>query len=87
MVTLLKIGESYQIPNRKTFLIDNDIDVLSLPTMTRDGVGIVGRCAQGSIAYSPDLKIIYILGNDGVWHNASEEEESTAGSNSGTTAP
>ena len=64
MITLLKVGATYNSPDHKTFLIDSSADVASLPS-TAD-------CAPGSMAYTPDLKTIYIFGNDGAWHSASE---------------
>lgn len=72
MVTLLKIGGMYINPDRKEFLIDSASDIAGLPTATTNGTAINGICAPGSVAYTPDLKIIYLLGNDNVWHDASE---------------
>lgn len=72
MVTLLKIGGMYINPDRKEFLIDSEADIAGLPTATSDGSSINGRCAPGSVAYTPDLKTIYLLGNDNTWHDASD---------------
>ena len=47
------------------FLIDSGDDVASLPST----IG-TDPCAPGSIAYTPDLMEVYILGNDGHWYNA-----------------
>ena len=71
MVTLLKIGQTYNSSMHKTYLIDSKSDVASLPD--NQSVMISERCAPGSVAYTPDLKVIFILGNDNQWHDASEE--------------
>lgn len=73
MVTLLKIGNGYVNPDRKEYLIDSIADIAGLPTATKEGTIINGKCAPGSVAYTPDLKIIYMLGNDGQWHDANGE--------------
>lgn len=70
MVTLLKIGNGYVNPDRKEFLINGSSDVSGLPNSKAAGSSINGKCAPGSIAYTPDLKLIYILGNDDQWHKA-----------------
>lgn len=70
MITLLKIGNGYVNPDRKEYLISSSSDVAGLPTSQAAGSAINGRCAPGSIAYTPDLQTIYILGNDDVWHQA-----------------
>ena len=73
MISLMRIGNAYFSPDRKEFLIDSADDVQNLPNSKKDGAGINGKCAPGSVAYTPDLKIIYMLGNDDAWHDASEE--------------
>ena len=73
MVTLLKIGGVYINPDRKEFLINNENDIATLPTAHSEGSGTTGICAPGSVAYTPDLTLIYILGNDDEWHLATEE--------------
>lgn len=70
MISLLKSGKLYVNPNRKEYLIDSEKDIASLPTPLGEGDGIIGICAPGSIAYTPDLTLICILGNDNVWHKA-----------------
>lgn len=67
-ITLLKIGNSYFSPDRKEFLIDDVDDVDGLPTSTKDGTDINGRCSPGSIAYTADLALRFMLGNDDEWH-------------------
>lgn len=66
MITPLKIGSSYVNPLYKEFLIDGSADVANLPTSIRtnedDEV-----CSPGSIAYTNDLKSVYMMGNDNVW--------------------
>ena len=68
MVNIIKVGSGYVHSKHKEFLIDSSADVGLLP-------GITGAdpCAPGSIAYTPDLKAVYILGNDGVWKLAIDE--------------
>ena len=70
-ISLLKIGNAYVDPDRKEFLIDTADDVDGLPTKTKTGRAINGRCSPGSIAYTPDLTVYFILGNDDEWHDAS----------------
>jgi len=80
-VTLLKIGNSYVNPDRKDFLLETGTDeeineqIAGLPTTTKEGTlpGMRGKCSAGSVAYTPDLKVIYMLGSDDVWYNANEE--------------
>lgn len=61
MITLLQIGDRYVIPDRKIFLIDSEADISELEPETN-------ASAPGSIAYTADMKIVYQLGNDRVWH-------------------
>ena len=68
MITLLRIGMSYCSPNRKEFLISSDADVANLPTSKKPGNGITGVCAYGSLAYTPDMAKMYMLGNDDTWY-------------------
>lgn len=63
MITVVKVGSGYVQTGRKEFLIDSASDAQNLPT--NQGAEY---CAPGSIAYTPDLKSIYILGNDNTWH-------------------
>lgn len=80
-VTLLKIGNSYVNPDRKDFLLETGTDeeileqISGLPTTTSEGTlpGMRGVCSPGSVAYTPDLKVIYMLGSDDEWHNVNEE--------------
>lgn len=65
MVNIIKVGSGYVSSKHKTFLIDSEDDVARLPRTTG-----ADPCAPGSIAYTPDLTVVYILGNDGYWHNA-----------------
>lgn len=61
MITLIQIGDRYVIPDKKTFLIDSEADIVELETEAEDS-------APGSIAYTADMSIIYQLGNDHAWH-------------------
>lgn len=70
MINLLRIGNAYFSPDRKEFLIDGESDVANLPTSTTRGSTAQASacCAPGSIAYTPDMALIYMLGNDNEWH-------------------
>jgi hypothetical protein len=68
MVTTIKIGSGYVHSKHKEFLIDSTSDVAQLP-----GVTGPDACAPGSMAYTPDLNALYILGSDGIWHRAIDE--------------
>ena len=72
MISLLKIGMAYYSPNRKEYLIDDADDIENLPTSKTKGASeaVPGTCSAGSIAYTPDLRLVYILGNDDVWYKA-----------------
>ena len=72
MISLLKIGISYYNPNRKEYLIDGADDVAGLPTSNAQGSAINGTCAPGSLAYTPDLQLVYMLGNDDQWYEVAE---------------
>lgn len=78
-VTLIAIDGRYHIPDRKRFLISSSDDVNNLPTSTTEGTGINGKCSPGSMAHTPDMLNIFILGNDDVWHKV----ELPSGSSSG----
>lgn len=65
MISTIKVGSGYVSSKHKSFLIDSGDDVAALPSTTG-----TDPCAPGSIAYTPDLAEVYILGNDGHWYNA-----------------
>lgn len=66
MITLLKIRNSYANPLHKEYLIDSENDVADLPDSVleenEDNV-----CAVGSMAYTADLSLMYMLDNHNVW--------------------
>lgn len=72
MISVVTIGAEYVAPDRKEFIIDSTSDVANLPTITKSGnlPGASSPCAPGSVAYTPDLVNIYVLGNDDAWHKA-----------------
>ena len=61
MVTLIQIDERYIIPDKKLFLIDSEADIALLEKEAESS-------APSSLAYTADMKVIYQLGNDHVWH-------------------
>lgn len=63
MITLIKVGNGYVQSKHMEFLIDSSDDVENLPTASG-----LNACTPGSVAYTPDLSTVYILGNDGEWH-------------------
>lgn len=71
MISTIRIGSGYVSSKHKEFLIDSGDDVARLPSTTG-----ADPCAPGSIAYTPDLMEVYILGNDGYWYNAIITSES-----------
>ena len=53
------------------YVLRNTSDVASLPTSTTpgwDGEKELEPCYAGSVAYTPDLANIYVLGPDDEWH-------------------
>lgn len=63
MITLVKTGakDGYEHgSSHKEYLISGESDKANLPT----------ACAPGSIAYTADLKTVYILSNEKVWISA-----------------
>ena len=66
MITLLKIRNNYASPLHKEFLIDSEDDVANLPDSileeNEDNV-----CAVGSVAYTADLSLMYMLSNNNEW--------------------
>lgn len=62
--------------DRKCFLLSDPEDVDTLPTVLKDGTDekVSGRCAPGSVAYTPDLKYMAILGNDSKWHEVLDDK-------------
>lgn len=72
MITLLRIGKNYVAPERKEYLIDGEADIKMLPTSNTTGKGITGLCTPGSLAYTPDLSLIFQLGNDNIWHKITQ---------------
>ena len=53
------------------YLLRSTADVASLPTSTEpgwDGTKRLDPCYPGSVAYTPDLANIYVLGPDDKWH-------------------
>ncbi len=50
------------------YLIESSSDVSDLPTSTTLGANGEETCSPGSMAYSADLSLIYILGPDDEWH-------------------
>ena len=68
MISVLKIGTGYYDPDIKEFLIDSASDVNNLPTSNKAGTDIPGVCAPGSVAYTANMKLMYMLGNDDTWH-------------------
>lgn len=83
-VTLIAIDGRYHIPDRKRFLISSESDINDLPTTSKDGVGVVGRCSPGSMAHTPSMSSIFILGNDDVWHKAEVPTSSSSSSGEAT---
>jgi len=75
MVTLIEIDGGYVLPDRKRYLLSSPDDVDGLPTSSTDGISISGRCSPGSIAYTPDLVNVYMLGNDDIWHEIQWEKD------------
>lgn len=67
-VTLIGIDGRYMIADRKFYMISSQDEISTLPTKNKDGTGINGRCAPGSLAYTPDLVYVAILGSDDQWH-------------------
>lgn len=61
MITLVQIDNRYVIPDKKTFLIDSEADIVELEAEAE-------ASAPGSVAYTADMTTIYQLGNDHVWH-------------------
>lgn len=53
--------------NYMEFLIDSAEDIVALPTMT-DKKNMTECPAVSSVAYSADLTVVAMLGNDDEWH-------------------
>ena len=58
-ISILKMRDHYNAPNRKDYLVDTDADFESLPC--------AAKCAPGSTAYSVETGHKKILNNAGVW--------------------
>ena len=49
------------------YIILSASDVKDLPTSTKPGADGSPTCYPGSIAYTPDVEHVYMLGPDDVW--------------------
>lgn len=58
--TIIKVGDRYDSSAHMEYQLSTQGDVANLPG--------TNKCAIGSIAYLQDLSIIWILGQDNVWH-------------------
>ena len=68
MVTLVKIGSERSVfSNYMEFLIDSEEDLTTLPT-AKNKKNLHECPAVSSVAYSADLSVIAMLGNDDEWH-------------------
>lgn len=73
MALLIRENDKLNSTATSEFLVESAADVLSLPTSTTEGANGLRKCYFGSVAYTPDLLHIYMLGQDDVWHELLEE--------------
>lgn len=68
MAMIIRANDKSNSTALMEFLIESTSEVASLPTNSSDGADGLRRCYPGSVAYTPDLEHIYLLGQDDVWH-------------------
>lgn len=68
MALIVRTNDKSNSTSLTEFLIQSVAEVASLPTDLAEGAGGLQRVYPGSVAYTPDLEHIYMLGQDSVWH-------------------
>lgn len=68
MVYMIRRNDKPDSDILSEYLIMNAEEVASLPTSKKEGQNGLGMCYPGSVAYTPDLAKIYVLGPDDKWH-------------------
>lgn len=67
MVVLIRSNDEPNSMSLNEYLVESEDDVAMLPTSSQKNAGET-TCYPGSVAYTPDLEHIWVLGIDDTWH-------------------